>query len=414
MRQRGLDLPSRLNEIDRIRVMLFNAGGDRQNIRIKKNVLGRKPDVPGQDRIRPRTDVDLALNGIGLPAFIEGHHHHGRPVTLDQVGPFLKDRFAFFEADRIHHAFALHASESGLNHRPLRTVDHDRNATHVRFRRDQIQKMHHGVFRIQHGFVHVDVDDLSASFYLLPSHRQGCFKLAVENQLGKFRGTRDVRSLADVNKIPLRLNRQRFQAAQARDSIHRHHHVGFGMLHGFGNSRNVCGRAPATSPRNVQPAVFGKLPQVRRHALGCFVESAEGVGQARVGIATDVHGGNPGEFLNVGTHLLRTQRAVQPDAERSRVGNRIPERFDGLPRQGPAALIGNGHGRHHRHGHAPVVEKLIDRKQRRLRVERIKDGFHQQKIDAAVHQPSDLFVIGFPQLLKRHGSKGGIIHVRRH
>ncbi|KAG1077915.1 hypothetical protein G6F40_016924 [Rhizopus arrhizus] len=60
----------------------------------------------------------------------------------------------------VHHRLALHALQAGLDDLPLRTVDHDRHAGDVGLGGDQVQEAVHAGHRIQHGLVHVDVDDL--------------------------------------------------------------------------------------------------------------------------------------------------------------------------------------------------------------------------------------------------------------
>ena len=187
VRQRGLDLPDGLDEIDRVVVVLFDPRGDRQDIRIENNVLRRKGNLFRQNPVRPRANLDFPVDGVGLSCFIKRHHHDGRAVPLDQPGLFLECLLAFLEADGIDYALALHALQAGLDHRPLRAVDHDGHAANVGLRRDEVQEPHHGVFGIQQGFVHVDVDDLRATLYLLTSHRQGFLKLILANQAGEFR-----------------------------------------------------------------------------------------------------------------------------------------------------------------------------------------------------------------------------------
>ena len=56
--------------------------------------------------------------------------------------------------------------------------------------RDVIQKRGHGLLGIEHGFVHVDVDDLRAAFDLLARHGERRFVFAAEDQLGEFAASR--------------------------------------------------------------------------------------------------------------------------------------------------------------------------------------------------------------------------------
>ena len=55
-------------------------------------------------------------------------------------------------------------------------------------------------FAVEHGLVHVDVDDLRAVFHLLAGHGQGFFVLAVQNHPRKRLGAGDVGALAHVDE----------------------------------------------------------------------------------------------------------------------------------------------------------------------------------------------------------------------
>ena len=114
-----LDPFGRLNKIDRIIIVLFNTGSDSENIGIENNVTRVKAHLLGQDLISPRTDFSFALKGISLTLFIECHHNHGGAVTLDELGLLKKNFFAFFQRDRIDHAFALNTFQACFNHFPL-------------------------------------------------------------------------------------------------------------------------------------------------------------------------------------------------------------------------------------------------------------------------------------------------------
>ncbi len=60
--------------------------------------------------------------------------------------------------------------QAGLDHLPLRAVDHDRHARDLGLAGDQIEEADHRRLRIEHRLVHVDVDDLRAVLDLLPRH----------------------------------------------------------------------------------------------------------------------------------------------------------------------------------------------------------------------------------------------------
>src|SRR2546422_3058020 len=178
--QRGLDLPRSLDEVDSVVVVLLDAGGNREDVRVEDDVLRPEADLLGQDAIRPRTDLHLAVQRIGLPHFIERHDDHGGAVPLDQPRMAREGLLAFFEADRIDDALALNALEPRLDRLPLRAVDHDRHAGDVRLRSDELDERAHGLFRVQHRLIHVHVDDLRTAVHLLPRDSQGSSVLAAK------------------------------------------------------------------------------------------------------------------------------------------------------------------------------------------------------------------------------------------
>ena len=57
---------------------------------IEDDVLRREADLLGQDPVGARADLDLALDGVGLALFVEGHHHHRRAVAADQARLLLE------------------------------------------------------------------------------------------------------------------------------------------------------------------------------------------------------------------------------------------------------------------------------------------------------------------------------------
>ena len=83
---------------------------------------------------------------------------------------------AFLEADRVDDALALDALQPGLEHRPLRAVDHHRHARDLGLGRDVVEERGHRLLGVEHALVHVDVDDVGAAADLLDRdlHRRRC------------------------------------------------------------------------------------------------------------------------------------------------------------------------------------------------------------------------------------------------
>ena len=61
--------------------MLFDAGGDSENIRIKNDILGRKSNFINKDVVGAFADTAFVLVGGGMALLIEGHHDNGCSVV---------------------------------------------------------------------------------------------------------------------------------------------------------------------------------------------------------------------------------------------------------------------------------------------------------------------------------------------
>ena len=59
--------------------------------------------------------------------------------------------------------------------------------------------MRHRFDRIQHAFIHINIDDLSTIFHLLTSNTQGFLILLINNHASKSFGTRHIGSLTYVH-----------------------------------------------------------------------------------------------------------------------------------------------------------------------------------------------------------------------
>ena len=75
------DLLGRFDEVEAVAVVFLDTGGDREDVGVDDDVLGREPDLVDQEVIGAASDVDLALDGVGLADLVEGHHDHGGAVV---------------------------------------------------------------------------------------------------------------------------------------------------------------------------------------------------------------------------------------------------------------------------------------------------------------------------------------------
>ncbi len=272
----GLDPARGIDEIDRVVGVLLDAGGDREDVGVEDDVLGRKAHLVDQHAIGALADLRLARQRVGLALLVERHHHRGRAVAADQRGLALEFVGAFLQRDRVDDALALDALQAGLDHAPLRRVDHDRHAGDLRLAGDQVQEAHHRGLAVEHGLVHVDVDDLRAVLDLLPRDAQRVFVAALEHHARERLGAGDVGALADVDEQRFFIQRQRLQPGQLQG---RDRGIGWGVGHRGGlmdlalgtgrlTARRLTGRGErrCTRPDGARGPSLAASPRRRRNA----------------------------------------------------------------------------------------------------------------------------------------------------
>ena len=101
MRQILFDPFRRFDKRNRVSRMLFNAGTDRQNVRIENDILRRKSNIFGKDPISAGADLDLASDRVRLAGLVKCHDHHRGSIPADNLGLAPKLLFSLFEADRV-------------------------------------------------------------------------------------------------------------------------------------------------------------------------------------------------------------------------------------------------------------------------------------------------------------------------
>ena len=210
-----LDLPHGLDEVDGVVVVLLDAGGDRQDVRVEDDVLGIKADLVHQKPVRAGADADLVLLGGGLPLLVEGHDDHCGAVALGETGTLQEGLLSILEADRVQHALALEALHPLLQHRPLGAVDHDRHATDLGIGREEIQEGLHDRLTVEHPLVDVHVEDIGPALNLLARHREGGLVIARDDELREARRSGDIRPLADHHEGTPLPDREGLQTTQA-------------------------------------------------------------------------------------------------------------------------------------------------------------------------------------------------------
>ena len=151
--------------------MFFDTGSDRKNIRVKNDILRIIAYLFGKDLIGTVADLHFPLFGIGLANFIKGHHDHCCAIGFADKRLFNKFFFSLFHRDGVHNTPALYTFQPRFNDLEFGTIDHDGDAGNIRFALQEVEVSGHGTHAIQHGIVHIHVQDLCAVLHLLTGHR---------------------------------------------------------------------------------------------------------------------------------------------------------------------------------------------------------------------------------------------------
>ena len=79
--QGALDVAHRFNEIHGVVVVLFDPGGNGEDVGVENNVFRRETHFFGEQFVGTGANFHLALTGICLAFLIESHDDHGSTVT---------------------------------------------------------------------------------------------------------------------------------------------------------------------------------------------------------------------------------------------------------------------------------------------------------------------------------------------
>ena len=375
---------------------------------------GSEPDALGEQAVGAFAYGELALRRLGLPLLVEGHDHNGRAVALHQPGLFEKGRLPLLETDGIDHRLARDRAQPGLDGGPVRGIDHHRHARDVRFGRDEVEETRHGGLGVQHPLVHVDVDDLGAVLDLLARDLQRGLVVAGGDQLAEPGRTRDVGALADIDEgAAVVAALEGLDPREAEPGRARCHDPRRTARDRVCDGGNVRGRGAAAAADQVDQAGLGPLAQLRSGLVGRLVVAAELVGEPGIGVGADPRLGDPREIGEVRAHVRRAEGAVEPDAERRGMGERQPERLDGLAVEQAARAVGDGARDEDGQPGSAGLEHLVQRHQRRLGVQRIEDGLQQDEVDPAVYQGFRRLAVGGAEGGEVDRAHARIVHVRR-
>ena len=118
-REVSLNILSGFYVINSVVIVLLDACGDSQNIRIDEDILRRKTGFLRQQTVRSVSHLPASLECGSLSLLIEEHHHCGSAVTPHQPCFLQEFLLTLLQADGVDNRLALYALQSCLQHFPL-------------------------------------------------------------------------------------------------------------------------------------------------------------------------------------------------------------------------------------------------------------------------------------------------------
>mmetsp|Transcript_20166 Transcript_20166/g.28350 ORF Transcript_20166/g.28350 Transcript_20166/m.28350 type:complete len:260 (+) Transcript_20166:374-1153(+) len=144
VRQSLLNDTSRIDEINRVIIVLIHTSADCQDVGVKDDIPSRKVNDFSQNFVGTCADADFLGFCCSLAFFVKCHNHNSCPISFDEF--CLPDEFLFtaLQTDGIDYAFALKTTQTCFDDVKFGGVDHQRNFADPGFRRNKIDEFGHG------------------------------------------------------------------------------------------------------------------------------------------------------------------------------------------------------------------------------------------------------------------------------
>ena len=390
--------------------MLLDAGRHREDVGVEDDVLGGEVRVPEEKLVRALADRDAPFEGICLAILVECHDDHRRPVVAGAAGLIEELLRAVLEADRVDDPLALHTLEPCLDHLPARRVDHHRHPRDVRLGPDQVQEADHARLGVEQALVHVHVDRLGAVLHLAARDCERRLEVALPDEAREAGRTGDVGALADVHEQRFRGDVEGLEAGEPGDAGPLWHDPGGGSRDRPGERPDMVGRGAAAPAHDVHEPPARPVADLAGELGRGEVVAAELVREPGVRVRAHRDPGDPGELLDPRTELDRPQSAVEPDRERPRMPDRVPECLHRLPGQGAAGGVGDGPRDDDREAPSQLFEDRFKGEDCGLRVQGVEHRLDEEQVDAAGGECAGRLFIGGAELVEARVAGARVLH----
>ncbi len=376
------------------------AAADRERQRIQQQVAAPQAARLAESD-QPSRDLQLAVRRHRHAGLVNGQPDQAGPEAPRQGHQRFRLLLAGLEVDRIdEHAPAVQLQRR-LDHVELRAVHHQGQAAFARGARRQRR---HVRPLVAAGIGHAQVQHVRHAFVLLHQQVERGVQPLGQQRVAEFLRAGGIRPLADIQRR--RVLRQVHRCEQAGDLLRRRDPArrrGGRVAQTGAQTADMLGRRAAAPADDVQTHGFRdrqKRLRIGLRAQGIMDLAVHQRRQPRIRHAADEAAPLAGDGLQMPLHGLGPRRAVHAQhVNRIRLQRRH-HRPDGRPHQQRPRRL-------HRHRHIQQLvarrsPHLHRRRDRRLDLQQVLAGLHDQPVGAALQQAAHLLLIAPVQLVERH------------
>ena len=413
-RKLRLHPPDRLERRHRVAPQILLPAPQRERKHVEQQVARLHPVPPHRQVVDAVRHAQLPVDRARLPLLVDHQCHRRRPEPLDQWQQSRDLPLPVLQVDRVHDPLAAVELQCGLDHRHLGRVEHERQ----RRLRAQLppEALHVGRALAPHVVDH-QVEHVRPLRRLLPRQRHRRLRVLLQEQLPERPRPRRVHPLPhhQERRVLLEGHARVERAAGRLDRLRTRFRLR--PPHRRDRRLEVLRRRAAAPRRDARAQFLHKdalvAGELRRREWIAGLAVAD-LRQPRV--RSDEHRTARvlREVAHMLHHLLRTGRAVDADhIDRVQRLQRCQRAGDVRAQQHRARRL-NGHARDHGQARVHLPEHVLDRPQRRLRLEQVLARLDLEHIDAALDQPPRLLPVALDQFVVVDVPQRGQLRSRPH